>query len=182
MGRVKLRSADGDPRGIVALFRQEYAPLVRSLSVAFDAESAADAVQEAFLAADRRWSRLDKYDDPAAWIRRVAVNRLLNGQRNSRRRSEILATVRPKVADDLTVELLDLRAALAELPPAMRLTVCLYYLADLPVEEVAEALGVAAGTVKSNLHDARLKLRARSRGSRYGSPPSSSAAVRPSAR
>lgn len=38
------------------LFVQHFARLVRSLSVAFDAESAADAVQEAFIAADRRWS------------------------------------------------------------------------------------------------------------------------------
>jgi Sigma-70 region 2 len=74
---------------------------VCSLSVAFDPESAADAVQEAFLAAARRWSRVSAYDEPATWIRRVAINRLLNGKRNDRRRAEILATVRPAVVEGM---------------------------------------------------------------------------------
>jgi DNA-directed RNA polymerase specialized sigma24 family protein len=78
--------------GVDGLFEREYAPLVRSLSVAFDPESAADAVQEAFIAADRRWSRVGGYDDSAA-------------------------------------------------------------------DDIATALDVSAGTMKSNLHDARLKLR-----------------------
>jgi DNA-directed RNA polymerase specialized sigma24 family protein len=88
--------------GVDDLFEREYAPLVRSLSVAFDPESAADAVQEAFIAADRRWS--GGYDDPAAWVRRAAVNRLLNGRRNSRRRGEIVAAIRVVPDDDLTIE------------------------------------------------------------------------------
>ena len=41
----------------------------------------------------------------------------------------------------------------------MRAAVCLHYLADLPVAEVAAALDVSEGTVKSNLHDARTRLR-----------------------
>ena len=141
------------------LFHRVYAPLVRSLAVAFDAESAADAVQEAFITADQRWSRIGRYDDPAAWVRRVAVNRLLNDRRNRRRRAEILATIRFVEDDDLSAELLDLRRAVAALPAQMRLAVCLHYLADLSVDEMASALGVSPGTVKSNLHDARTRLR-----------------------
>lgn len=143
------------------LFEREYARLVRSLAVAFDAESAADAVQEAFIAADRRWDRLVDYEDPTGWVRRVAVNRLRNGRRNRRRREEILATIRVVADADLTTELLDLRRAVDGLPTQMRLAVCLHYLADLSVDEVASTLGVAAGTVKSNLHDARARLRSR---------------------
>ena len=41
----------------------------------------------------------------------------------------------------------------------MRAAVCLHYLSDLPVEEVAATLEVSPGTVKSNLHDARTRLR-----------------------
>jgi RNA polymerase sigma-70 factor (ECF subfamily) len=141
------------------LFEAEYERLVRSLGVAFDAHAAADAVQEAFIQADRGWSRVATLDDPAAWVRRVAVNRLLNGRRDRQRRREILATVRPVADVDLTDDLVDLRRAIAELPDRMRATVCLHYLADLSVEEVATALEVCAGTVKSNLHDARNRLR-----------------------
>jgi RNA polymerase sigma-70 factor, ECF subfamily len=145
--------------GVDGLFEREYIPLVRSLSVAFDAESAADAVQEAFIAASWRWSRVSSYDDPAAWVRRVAINRLLNGHRNARRQAEVLVGIRLVGSDDLTVELLDLRAAIAHLPRAMKLSICLYYLADMSVDEIAYALDISAGTVKSNLHDARIKLR-----------------------
>lgn len=141
------------------LFAREYARLVRSLAVAFDAESAADAVQEAFIAADRDWQRIGQYEDAAGWVRRAAVHRLLNDRRNRRRREEILSTIRVVADADLTAELLDLRRAVAELPVQMRLAVCLHYLADLAVEDVASTLGVAPGTVKSNLHDARVRLR-----------------------
>jgi DNA-directed RNA polymerase specialized sigma24 family protein len=82
--------------GVEELFEREFAPLVRALGVAFaDPEAAADAVQEAFIEADRRWRRIGRYDDPAAWVRRVALNRLRNGRRDRRRRGEILAAIRP---------------------------------------------------------------------------------------
>jgi RNA polymerase sigma factor (sigma-70 family) len=54
---------------------------------------------------------------------------------------------------------LDLRARLAALPPQMRVTVTLFYLEDLSGEEIAEVLGVSASTVRSNLADARARLR-----------------------
>jgi RNA polymerase sigma-70 factor (ECF subfamily) len=92
-------------------------------------------------------------------VRHVALNRLRNGRRNHRRRDEILATIHPVAPDDLTDALLDLRRAVAELPERMRLAVCLHYLADLSVDDVAATLDVAPGTVKSNLHDARARLR-----------------------
>ena len=142
-----------------ALFHAEYARLVRVLGVAFDPADAADAVQEAFIAADRRWRVVSTYSDPAGWVRRVAINRLLNGRRNNRRRAEILATVRPVADVDLGDELLDLRRSFAALPDRIRVTATLFYMADLPVEQIAEQMGISANTVKSNLHDARTRLR-----------------------
>lgn len=144
---------------VTDLFEREYERLVRSLGVAFGAEAAADAVQEAFIEADRNWDRVATLDHPAAWVRRVAINRLLNRRRNRARRREILATIRPVADVELTDDLLDLRRAIADLPDKMRAAVCLHYLADMSVDEVAAALEVGAGTVKSNLHDARRRLR-----------------------
>jgi RNA polymerase sigma-70 factor (ECF subfamily) len=141
------------------LFDREFARLVRSLGVAFGAEEAADAVQEAFIAADRRWRRVRRYDDPVGWVRRVAVNRLLNGRRDRSRRDAAMAGVRPVDAAMLDDSVLDLRRELVGLPPRMRATVCLHYLAGLTTAEVADALGITAGTVKSTLHDARRRLR-----------------------
>jgi RNA polymerase sigma-70 factor (ECF subfamily) len=141
------------------LFEADYERLVRSLSVAFGEESAADAVQEAFIRADRSWDSVGSMEDPAGWVRRVALNRLLNGQRDRARRRAILETVRPVRESDLTAELLDLRRAVSQLPNRMRAALCLHYLAGYPVRDVATALGVSEGTVKSNLHDARRRLR-----------------------
>jgi RNA polymerase sigma-70 factor (ECF subfamily) len=152
------------------LFRQEYARLVRALSVACGSEDAAiDAVQDAFVQANRHWRKVRDYDDPARWLRRVALNRLADGHRNRRRRdagverigSDRLARGADTVAapdDHADGSLVDLRAAIAALPERQRLAVSLHYLADLGIDEVAELLGVSAGTVKSQLHDARKNL------------------------
>lgn len=146
---------------IQTLFERRYAELVRALAVAFgDAEASADAVQEAFIQADRRWRTIGQYDDPGAWIRRVAINRLRNRHRTLRRRSEIIAAIRPVSIEDLTADLLDLRRAIDALPEKMRLAVCLHHIAGCTIDEVAAALDVSPGTIKSNLHDARQRLRA----------------------
>ncbi len=144
---------------LTRLYHADYARLARTLGVAFDPNDAADAVQDAYLAAFKRWKVVAAYDDPIGWIRRVAVNRLLNEQRNRRRRRDVaLVSVVPPPADQVD-DVLDLRARLAALPPQMRVTVTLFYLKDLSGEEIAELLGVSASTVRSNLADARVRLR-----------------------
>jgi RNA polymerase sigma-70 factor (ECF subfamily) len=143
------------------LFRAEYPRLVRALTLASgDAELAADAVQDAFLQAHRHWRRVRAYRDPAAWLRRVAVNRLANGRRGVRRLQGFLARA-PRadaVAPTDVAALVDLRAAVAGLSRQQRMVVALHYLLDLPVAEVATTMDVAPGTVRSHLHAARQSL------------------------
>lgn len=55
-------------------------------------------------------------------------------------------------------ERLVLHQAVAALPVGQRLAIGPHYLADLPIVEVAELMGVSQGTVKSQLHDARQRL------------------------
>jgi RNA polymerase sigma-70 factor (ECF subfamily) len=147
------------PPTIDDLFRRECPRLVRTLSVVDGAEAAADAVQEAFIAADRRWKTVGALEDPAGWVRRVAINRLRNGRRNRLRRHELLTAVRPVASAELDARDLDLLTAIRLLSRQQRLVVCLYHLGGYPVAAVAEDLGIAAGTVKSHLHDARKALR-----------------------
>jgi len=140
-----------------ALFRAEYAPLVRALAVvAGDTESAADAVQDAFVQAFRHWRRIRRYDAPALWVRRVAVNRVLNQHRGRRRRDVAVAGL-PRPAEPSGRDL-DVGPAVAALPPQQRTAVALHYLADLPVAEVALVMDLAPGTVKAHLHAARRAL------------------------
>jgi RNA polymerase sigma-70 factor (ECF subfamily) len=144
-----------------ALFRTTYPTLVRALSVAADGGAAADAVQDAFVQASLHWPRVGRLDNPAAWVRRAAINRLANHRRGLRRRAAAVARLHP-VDEAATIDPadLDLAAALRALPQKQRMVVCLHYLADLSVAEIADSMGVAEGTVKSNLHDARRALRA----------------------
>jgi RNA polymerase sigma-70 factor (ECF subfamily) len=123
------------------LFTAEYPRLLRSLAVADDVALAEDAVQEAFIAAERRWSYVAGLDDPAGRVRRVALNRLSSGRRN-RRRADILASVRPPDPASLDPADLDLLDAVRALPPRQRPAVCLHYLAGYSVAEVAAMLAV----------------------------------------
>jgi RNA polymerase sigma-70 factor (ECF subfamily) len=151
-----------------SLFRVEYPRLVRALTLASgDGDRATDAVQDAFVQASRHWRRIRHYDEPAAWLRRVAVNRMTDqGRRQQRRDGGMIRLVnQSQVEDHARVDetdraaaVVDLRRALATLPEGQRMVVCLHYLADLSVAQVAAALGIAPGTVKSQLHDARHQL------------------------
>jgi RNA polymerase sigma-70 factor (ECF subfamily) len=141
------------------LFRAEFPRLVRSLALVDGPEAAADAVQEAFIRADRQWRKVQALTDPAAWVRSVALHRLLNGRRNHHRRSEILAALRVAEPAHLSPVDTDLLAAIASLPRQQRQVVRLYHLGDMSVSDVAGELGLAVGTVKSHLHDARITLR-----------------------
>ncbi len=120
---------------------------------------AQDVVQEAFIRAYARWSNLRTYDDPVAWVRKVAWNLAISRWRRLRRHVPWHADAEGQVPP-LSTDHLALRAALAELPQRQRQAVVLHYLADLPISEVARITGAAEGTVKSWLHRARTTLAA----------------------
>ena len=147
---------------IEPLFRAHYERLVRSLALACgDRELAADAVQEAFVRAHAKWRTLRHYEDPVGWVRRVALNLLTDAHRRSARKRRAVARL---AAEPVTVaaprEPDQLETLLASLPPQQRTAVALYYVDELSVAEVAAAMELAEGSVKSHLHDARRRLRA----------------------
>lgn len=80
------REAEGRlvrPASLEALFRQSYTSIVQSLAlVGGDQAAAEDATQEAFAQAWVSWSRISRYDNPGAWVRRVAINKLRNAHRS----------------------------------------------------------------------------------------------------
>jgi len=146
------------------LFRTVFAPLVGALAVAAGShEAAADAVQDAFVQAHRHWNEVAAYDNPAAWVRRVAVNRISNQHRSRRRYEAAVARVGgpegtgAAAAPDVAVRLA-VAHALAGLDDRDRLVVCLYYLADLPIAEVADLCASTVPAIKSVLHRARRDL------------------------
>jgi len=68
------------------------------------------------------------------------------------------AQTRTAGPDQGAPERLDLQSSLAALPPKQRACVVLRFYADLSVRQIADDLGVTAGTVKRHLHDANANL------------------------
>src|SRR3954469_20302771 len=74
-GSARIRARPGGPDGFAECYASSFASLTRQLFVyTGDLGLAQDLVQEAFCRALRRWSKVSAYDDPVAWIRRVAFN------------------------------------------------------------------------------------------------------------
>ena len=144
-----------------AVYAAQYADLTVQLYAYFgDRQEAQDVVQEAFCRALRRWSTVSRYDDPVAWVRRVAWNLAVSRWRRSRTALSFLRRQRPQepqVAGP-TTDRIELVEALATLPAAQRRAMVLHYLGDLSLSEIAERESVAIGTVKSRLHRGRAAL------------------------
>lgn len=124
-----------------------------------DRTEAEDVSQEAFLRTWQKWPDVAAYDDPVAWVRRVAWNlatsrlrRLTVAARAMRHQSPVAPV--PGVDPDHVA----LVAALRTLPERQRRVIVLHYIADLPTAEIAAGLGVPLGTVLSWLHRGRAKL------------------------
>jgi RNA polymerase sigma-70 factor (ECF subfamily) len=144
-------------------FREHYWPMVRSLSVACgDREAAADAVQDAFTRAYARWRRISRYEQPAGWIRHVALNRLRDHFRHEARgvrareriAGQTATTVEaPELPDDA------LMSAVRTLPRQQQIAVSLFYVEQLSVREIATSMKLSEGAVKYHLHAGRGALR-----------------------
>ena len=132
-----------------------------------DRHQAEDIAQEAFARALTRWKRIARYDVPEAWVRRVALRLTVDASRRMRRArlaSVLLAAGQRGASgsrwhdphDPLAVTTLSM--ALMRLPLAQRQVLILYYLADLPVDDIARDCEVSVGTVRTRLAAARHRL------------------------
>ena len=143
------------------VFDASYRRLVVQLyGVTGNLDEAEDLVQEAFVRAAAAGRRFDRVENPEAWLRTTAINqhrsrwrKLRNGQRA---RARMLPPRDPEALESHLVIITALRA----LPEAQRQVIALHYLADLPVETIAEELGIPPGTVKSRLSRGRDALAA----------------------
>jgi RNA polymerase sigma-70 factor (ECF subfamily) len=130
-----------------------------------DGEMAADATQEALIAAWRDMSALRDPSRFGAWIHSLLVHACYREARRSRRRRTIenQAAVPPLAWPDPAVELADrdqLERAFDRLTPEQRALVVVHYYLGLPMQETALALGLPVGTVKSRLFRTIQQLRA----------------------
>ena len=126
------------------LYRLAYRVSFRVLGDRGDAE---DVAQEALARAHLRWARLR--ERPEGWIVTVATNLSIDRHRR-RRRVSSLGSEPLALVDVHQSERIDLARALRRLPRRQREVVVLRYLADWSEKDVAIALAVSVGAVKSH--------------------------------
>ena len=139
------------------LFRSTYPSVLRTTYlILHDRGRAEEITQDAFLKLCERWQGVRRVEQPQAWVRQVAIRAAIRQAKWRRIRFSSAPMDEPTVQDDLPD--LDLARAVASLPAQQRASVALFYLEDLPVDEVARLLDVSASTVKQHLHRARARL------------------------
>ena len=142
-------------------YAARYGPMTVALyAYTGDLATAQDLAQDAFCRAYLRWPAIRTYEDPSAWVRRVAWNLATNRWRRLRRARAYAKTLREPQVDGPSPDRVALVSALAKLPPRHRRAVVLYHLADLPTAEIAAQEGVAEATVRVWLHRGRTALSA----------------------
>jgi RNA polymerase sigma-70 factor (ECF subfamily) len=161
--RVQRGDADAFEPLYLAHVRRIFALCLRMTG---DPRLAEELVQDVFV---RVWERIPGLVEPNAflgWLRRLAVNVVFERARTDRRRIG-----RVVLADDLAdgaaespagvveAELgLDLERAIATLPPGARAAFVLHDVEGYTHEEIAQLTGLAAGTLRAQLHRARRLL------------------------
>jgi RNA polymerase sigma-70 factor, ECF subfamily len=152
----------GDLDGFEAFYAATYRRVVGQVyALLGNLEEAEDVTQDAFAKASFHWRRIAAYDQPEAWVRRVAFNHAHNSTRRARRWLAALARLGPPAhVPAVSPDRVDLHRALRRLAPRHREVLVLRYVAELSVDEVARQLRLPPGTVKSRLSRARSALAA----------------------
>jgi RNA polymerase sigma-70 factor (sigma-E family) len=136
------------------LFREQYEGMIRVAFLLVGSRTEAeDVVQDAFARVNMRWKRIA---NPRAYLHRCVVNRSHDLLRRRRVEQRFWWLQRSETSELGADELGD---ALATLPAERRTAVVLRYYAGFSEKQIAEAMGVRPGTVKSMLHRAMAELK-----------------------
>lgn len=125
-----------------------------------DDETAHEIAAEAFT---RLWSRWSGVDDPGGYLYVTATNLVRNHWRKKereRRAVRKVVSIAKTAPQQENLPDTDLHSLVRSLPDRLRAPVLLHYYADYPIRDIATLLGRKEGSVKSDLHQARARLRA----------------------
>lgn len=166
-GELVERARDGDVNAFEALVDRHRRVALR-VAYAVAGDDAEDAVQDAFVKAYRALGRFRAGSPFRPWVLRIVANEARNRRRSAGRRSALALRVaepdgdRAESPEDAAVaseQRLALAAAVAALDDRDREVISLRWFAELSEAEMAAALGVRPGTVKSRLARAMSRLR-----------------------
>ncbi len=152
------RAARGGDRDAFEALVRRYQRRTYGLAYQYlrDPVEAQDLAQEIFVRLFRNLGRFDPERPFEPWFWRLAANVAASYRRRRPVAPDRLTAVLPAAdaADGLPLE-----RALAGLGEGLRLPILMHYYLDLPVEEIAAAMGLSVSAVKSRMHRARATLR-----------------------
>lgn len=170
-----LAAGRGDQEAFCALVQRQHVAILRFIQRFLggnDRAAAEDLAQDVFLAA---WKAAPTYEASAkviTWLLRIATNLCLNQRRAARLRATVplaaedsaqklpASADRPEARLMASEQAVQVRAAIAALPPNQRAAILLRHFHDLCYEDIAAALGVSVSAVESLLFRARQALQA----------------------
>ncbi len=143
-------------RAVGALYEAHAVGLIRlAVAILGSRPAAEDVVQDAFIGLYRRWDRLNQTDRALQYVRSSVLNgcrsQLRAQARDRRRPLQALPGSAASAEHDVLVgeDHREVLAALRRLPDRQREALVLRYFLDLPEPEIAQAMGISHGTVKS---------------------------------
>ncbi len=154
----------GVPPALAALVESTYDPILKALTFHLtDRELAKDLAQQTIVQLCTHWRRVERHPDPTAWMFKVAFNL---GRSAARRKSvadrvtaaQKSVTPPATLPEDTTVLGIYLDEALIKLSSELQDVVILRYYAGLTERQVATALGMPIGTVKTRNRRALAQL------------------------
>jgi len=158
MMQAMVEANEAADEGLVALYREHYVSLVRLASLLLhDVGTAEDVTQDAFAKVHVSWGRIRDPEKALAYVRSA----VLNGARSRMRHLQVVDRHRPAPRRDTQSaeagalsgeEHREVIAALRALPVRQRECLALRYYLGLSEAEIAEALGISAGSVKTHAH------------------------------
>jgi RNA polymerase sigma-70 factor (ECF subfamily) len=141
-----------------AFYRTNRQHIFRALALTLgNRDLAAEAVDEAMTRTYQHWRTVSSFDNQAGWTYRVGLNWARSRLR--KRKREVLADQVPERSTEVSFTDPDLDRAVKALPLDARAVVVLRHYLDWSTDDVARALGIRPGTVKSRLHRAMAELR-----------------------
>ena len=139
-----------------------------ALRITHDPDAARDCAQDAFIRAYRALHQYDPAYPFGPWLFRITTNASLNFVQRGRGREITVeelpddpepADAGPELSAVRKEDVQEVLDAMAGLPPAYRAALTLRHIEQLSYQEVADALGIPLGTVKTHLHRARAALK-----------------------
>lgn len=146
-----------------AVFVAEYPRMVAlAAAVTGRRDHAEEIAAEAMARLEASWTKVQGYESPGGWVRRVTINLAVSRKRRLVTESRAIVRLGNRPAPTIAATPAHdepIWAAVAALPRRQRAVIALHYLEDRSITEIADICGISPATARVHLHRGRATLR-----------------------